>query len=191
MSTSAKSKKCKKNLSGTKNQAMHRQTWAKHEKMSTDSLNAGKKNPKYEEDAGNFHVWCENAAGDIIGDHTEFIELKMAQDIHRCHGEIAYKRWSPEREQAKWDQIQKTIREKIAKRKAINTIAKAEGQGFRVGSLWKQFETPVYQQCPYNASKFLIDEKKKGNHDVRICVGSMGWQKDDGTGVHWKWGSGD
>jgi hypothetical protein len=139
----------------------------------------------WHKDSGDFHAWVENAAGEVVGEKT-FPEYATIQQINKCHGQVKYKRWSPEHEAEKWAHCQGKIRYYLAQQKAVNKVTG------RKKSMWDQFANGgKFLQCPMNASKYLIDQKKLDNHDVRICLGSMGWEKDDGSGVWWEYGLGN
>jgi hypothetical protein len=134
---------------------------------------------------GDFHCWCENRDGETVGD-CMFPEYELIKRINRCGGDPIYKRWSPEEEKKKWAECQGRIRAMCKRVKAAGELLDAE-----VVSPWKQFENaPEMYQCPWNAATYYKQEKKKGNNNVRICVGSMGWEKNDGSGIHWEFGLG-
>mgnify|MGYP003655965235 FL=1 len=142
-----------------------------------------KDNPKG--DAGDFHVWCENKKGEVIGD-KDFFEYKMIRGMRNLEGEMIYKRWTPEREEQHWKRCQFRIKYQMKRYKENKAL-----YGIKT-SFWGEFKNGgQFGQCPYNACQYLKEQKKAGNNDVRICVGSMGWQKTDGSGIFWEYGEGD
>ena len=148
----------------------------------------GRENPVTEEnptgDAGDFHCWCENAAGEVLGD-KDFMEYKMIRAMRNLQDTPIYKRWDEEHEVAQWKRCQGRMRAQIQR---FKDHKKKHGFG---EPFWDEFKNGgQFGQCPYNACQYMKEQRKLGNNDVRICVGSMGWKKKDGN-VFWEFGGGD
>jgi hypothetical protein len=125
-----------------------------------------------------YHVWVIDKHGEVIFD-PYFKEYDMTRDIRCCGGMTHYKEWSQEYQGEFWKRTQIKIKK---------TMADCRKQGGTNKGFWRMAEEPSYGRCPINSASFMRRNKGK---DYRIVIGSMGWSKDDKTGIFWEYGNGE
>ena len=123
-----------------------------------------------------FHCWVEDKNGEVVFD-PDFVEYELTQVIRNAMGPKHYLKWNDEFQQDCWSRIQTHMKTQMA------YIRKKGGKN---RDFWGSYAKPKVHCCPANCVTFM---KKNKGKEFKIVLGSMGWEKPDGS-VWWEWGNG-
>ena len=120
-------------------------------------------------------MWLENSAGEIIND-CDFPQYDYVKQVRNLKGGKKYKAWTGDKGKQAMAKIQEMVKSRME--------MTCEMTGMTKSKFWEIYRTtPVAGCCFMNAMAYW----KKNKH-LKIRVGSMGWEKKDGSGVFWEYG---
>ena len=121
------------------------------------------------------HMWLEDAEGNVVND-CDFPQYDYVKAVRNLKGEKKYKAWEGEKGKKAMATVQKMVQ--------VRMDATCSATGFTKKQYWEFYRNkPVSGCCFMNAMAYW----KKNKH-LKIRVGSMGWEKKDGSGVWWEFG---
>jgi hypothetical protein len=125
-----------------------------------------------------YHTWIEDAQGNVVYD-PYFKEYDFVRNFQDCWGRQRRREWDLVYQQQVWNGV---------RRRAKAEMTEIKRQGGTAQALWafRKQEKPFH--CSTNCMCFMKNPENKGK-GYRIVVGSMGWEKADGS-VHWEYGDG-
>lgn len=125
-----------------------------------------------------YHTWIKDAQGNVVYD-PYFKEYDFARNWNDCWGRQRRREWDLVYQKMVWQDV---------RRRAKAEMAEMKRQGGTAEALWafRKKEKPFH--CSTNCMCFMKNPENKGK-GYRIVVGSMGWEKADGS-VHWEYGDG-
>ena len=119
------------------------------------------------------HMWLEDADGQVVNDR-DFPQYDYVKRVRNLKGGKKYKAWEGEKAKQALATIQTIVQQRMEDCSFFTTKKQ----------FWNFYRnTPVAGCCFLNALAYW----KKNKH-LKIRVGSMGWEKKDGTGVFWEYG---
>ena len=128
-------------------------------------------------DTLDLHAWVETIDGDII-DEQRFATYCYVKRVHDLNDNVHYMELVGDEKKKLWKQIWKRII-----KKKLNAFK--ELVGMTEEEALDQFSGGGMDgMCFLNAWAY----HKKHPKTTRYCIGKMGWEKKDGSGVWWEYG---
>jgi hypothetical protein len=119
------------------------------------------------------HMWLEDADGKVVNDE-HFAAYDIVKQIRNLKGEKKYKAWTGDKGRSAMAKIQEMVKSRMEECAAFTTKKQ----------FWEFYRnTPLAGCCFMNAMAYW-----KKNQHLKLRVGSMGWEKKDGSGVWWEFG---